>query len=306
MQRRMDSMSSKQCLTVGLLTLGVATGCVSGRTAVFQQGNQPPVVVDDTARQAAATLLEEAQVAWKARTDVARIHDALAAWEAAAAKAPDADTYVKLARGYYFLADTMALEPGQDAHVVENADLGTRAAERALQLGSPEFAAAVKAGAPWEDAVKDAPATAVPALYWYALNLGRWAGARGMPHVLTNRARIKATMAQCLKLDPDYFHAGPHRYFGAYYAAAPFLGGQDLGKSERHFRESLTRAPAFLATRVLMADGLAVQKKDRALFEKLLKDVLATEINPDSDLAPEQELEKKKAADLLSQVGQLF
>lgn len=299
-------MDASRCLVVGLVA-GVLGGCAFGRTAVFEGRKQPPPpVVDDEAREAARGFLEEADVAWKARTDVARIHDALAAWEAAALRVPTAEVYVSLSRAYFFLADTMAVDGAATPALLENLDLGTKSAERALALSSPAFVDAINHGTRWEDAVKETTVASVPALYWYAANLGRWARAQGTWPMMNNRERIKATMAQCLKLDPDYFYAGPHRYFGAYFALAlPYAGG-DLAKSEGHFRESILRAPNYVGSRVLMAETWAKRKGDRAMFEKLLKDVLAAEPSSDPDLAPEQELEKKKAQDLLSQMERLF
>ncbi len=55
-----------------------------------------------------------------------------------------------------------------------------------------------------------------------------------------------------------------------------------------------------------MADVYATKKQDRALFEKLLKEVVAADATTDPEIIPEQELEKKKAEDLLKRAEDLF
>jgi hypothetical protein len=291
---------------VGLVLLALVTGC-AGRQAAWEGKAEQAAVVDEAAVAKAAELAAQGDEAWKTRGDVEKLKEALAKWEEASKTAPNMDTYVKLSRGYYFYAESaFSLDKSKQAEMLATYDLGTKAGEQAVAASSPDFVKAVKGGAKWEEAVKSTDEKSVPALYWYASNLGKWARAQGFTVVLSNRDRIKATMTQCLRANPDYFYAAPHRYFGAYYSVAPAFAGGDVDKSKSHFEESLTRAPSYLATKVLMADVYATKKQDRALFEKLLKEVVAADATTDPEIIPEQELEKKKAEDLLKRAEDLF
>src|SRR5690606_6905038 len=88
----------------------------------------------------------------------------------------------------------------------------------------------------------------LPAMYWYATALGKWARASGFGVLVGQKDNIKATMTRALELDEAYYHGGPHRYFGAFYAIAPGFAGGDDAKSKTHFEKSLEIAPYFLGT----------------------------------------------------------
>jgi len=87
---------------------------------------------------------------------------------------------------------------------------------------SSDFAQRMQAGTRIEEAVSILDRTAVPALYWRSANLGKWAAAQGFATLLSYKDEIRAVMTRCLELDANYFFAGPHRYFGAFYARAPY------------------------------------------------------------------------------------
>jgi hypothetical protein len=57
---------------------------------------------------------------------------------------------------------------------------------------------------------------------------------------------------------------------------------------------------------VLMAESYAVKKQDRALFAKLLDEVLATPDAVIPDLVPETRIEKDKARELKAKIDDLF
>jgi len=124
--------------------------------------------------------------------------------------------------------------------------------------------------------------------------------------MLANKDKYRAAMERCLMLDPGYFHGGPDRYFGAFYAVAPSFAGGDLSKSEEHFHRAFAAAPDYLATKVLMAENLAVKRQDRALYERLLQEVLAASDGVMPGLEPETRVEKQKAAELLQQADDKF
>ncbi|MBI5496326.1 MAG: hypothetical protein HY904_14990 [Deltaproteobacteria bacterium] len=260
---------------------------------------------DEEKQAAAARRVEEGDAAWKDRADPAAQERALTLYDEAALLVPSVAVFVKLARAHHLAGETALVRGGAEA-ALASFDRGVVAAERALGLSSPEFVKAVRAGTAFDDAVQRVDPAAAPELYWFAANLGRWARGKGLYASFLVRDRVKAAMRQVLALDPDYAGAAAHRYFGAYYALSPLFAGRDLGRAESHFREALSRSPSSLANRVTMADTLAVKRGDRALFERLLKDVLATDTTLDPETAPEQELEKLKAERMLARVSRLF
>lgn len=289
----------------------LTAGCAGARKESWEKQPPPKTVaaqdLDDAAKQQLAENQAKLDDAWANRGEQPRLEEAIATLQELIKVQPTAERYTHLSRAYFFLAESAySLDESMKAKMQETYDLGTKAGGEAVRYASPEFADAVANGSSWEDAVTKVGPDAVPALYWYASNLGKWARAEGFTTILANRDRIKSTMTKCLELDPDYFYGAPHRYFGAYYAIAPAFAGGDMTKSENHFKQSLARAPNYLATKVLMADAWATKKGDRARFESLLKDVLAADVNVLPDIVPEQTLEKKKAEALLKKVDDLF
>jgi hypothetical protein len=119
--------------------------------------------------------------------------------------------------------------------------------------------------------------------------------------------RAVAMMRRALELDEEYFYAGPHLFFGIYYASrSPALGGEPT-RARSHLDRALDlTGDKFLLVRLFIADPYAVQIQDRALFETQLRLILDT---PD-DLFPEQRLmnqvAKARARLLLERIDELF
>ncbi|MBX7117162.1 MAG: TRAP transporter TatT component family protein [Myxococcaceae bacterium] len=276
-------------------------GCSAGRNSAWEG----PKEVQSSAQAAPADkLIAEGDEAWKNRNDAASVEKAIASWEGAVAANPnDTETLAKLPRAYYFLAD--AYYRGSDKYL-DTFEKGVSAAERAMATSNPEFKKIVTSGGSVEDAAQKLTPKEAESAYWYASSLGKWARAKGFSTVLGNKDRIKAVMGKVLEVKPDLFHGGPDRYWGGYYAVAPGFAGGDMEKSKKHFESSLQLAPYYLGTKVLMADVYAVKVQDRALFDKLLDEVLAApdDINP--DLIPETRAEKVKAKELKAKAKELF
>ena len=113
-------------------------------------------------------------------------------------------------------------------------------------------------------------------------------------------------MSRVLELDPEFLHGAADRYFGAFYAVAPSFAGGDMNKSKEHFEKSLERAPLYAATKVLMADVYAAKKQDRALYDKLLDEVIAMPVEALPDMIPETKVEKEKAQELKAKAAEKF
>lgn len=284
-----------------VIVLALGTFACGGRKdAVLEEGGTLEKKGDATA------LMEQADALWKEREDRTKAEAALAAWHQAAALDPTrADVQLRLAYGHYFLAEAHLRWAEDEEGMRASYNQGTDAGAHAIRLLSPAFAEKIKAGATWEEAIPSVEKDGVPAMYWYATNLGKWALLDGFTTVLSMKDRAFALMSRCAELDETFFNAGPHRYFGVYYTKIPFPGG-DLPKSRKAFERAVELAPNYLDTKVLFAESYALKAQDKALFEKLLNEVVAApdDINP--DLVPESRNAKRKAKKLLGEVGDYF
>lgn len=274
---------------------------------------------ESAAAQAAATggeggtaeLLKGAEEAWAGRSDRAKLEAAIDLWKKAAAADPaNHEPHVRLSRAYYFLADghlrfDLADEDEQKEKMGQMFGEGQFHGEKALLILSPEFKKARQAEESVEDAIGKLPKEAVPGVYWWATNLGKWATAQGFITLLANKDKVFAMMDFCQKHDEDYFYGAPHRYFGAYYTKIPLPSG-DKAKSNKHFATALEKGPNYLATRVLMAEYHAIKFQDRKMFDESLKYVMDADVNVIPELAPEHAVEKKKAAQLQAEADDYF
>jgi tetratricopeptide (TPR) repeat protein len=297
---------------VGLLVLLVPLGgCGTGRTAQWEQPSpdRAPAAAPSSAPGAAAAAedhLAAAEAAWQKRGDKAALAEAIRHFEVhLAAKPDDGVAWARLARAYYVMADghLRGLGP-KDEQYLGAFEKGTSAGERSLLALSPDFKKRMQAEEKVEDAIQVVDKDGLPGMYWYAVNLGKWSRAKGLAALLGNKDRVKGVMTRALALDETFFHGAPHRYFGAYWALLPV--GRDLDKSREHFERSLAIAPGYAGTKVLMAENYAVKKQDRALFSRLLDEVLAMPDDAIADLVAETRFEKDKARELKAKIDELF
>ncbi len=296
--------------SVGFAVALAMVGCGSSREAVWDTtpGASADQNQSESGRAQRASLVEEGDAAWAERGDEARLNVAIQKWEAAAEMdASDADTWVKLSRAYYFLADGhMSFDESRAELMIATYEKGIAAAEHALVAISPDFARRMQADTRIEEAVEILDASAVPALYWRSSNMGKWGIAKGFATVLAYKDEIRAIMARCLELDATYFHYGPHRYFGAFYARVPAFAGGDLERSRTHFDQALAGAPYYLGTRTLYAEFYAVKAQNRQLFDEQLAAVLAADPDANADVAPENHIEVRRARELQAKADELF
>ncbi|MEW5738599.1 MAG: TRAP transporter TatT component family protein [Myxococcota bacterium] len=286
------------------LVLAVLAGCATTYNAKWDE--KPAVAAAPTADEATAALIAEGDAAWALRGDQAKLTEALTKWEAAFEKAPSAELAAKLSRGHYLLGDGfLALEnntEGRDAEYQKGLDWATKS----LKLAAPEFAKAMAEGKKHAETITLAGKDAVPAMYWYATNLGKWAASKGFATRLRYKDDIKATMEHVKSLDEGFFYAAPWRYFGSFEAVTAGLAGGSLEKSEENYKKAVELAPNYLGSKVLWAEYLCTKKNDRATYEKLLKEVLAADPTVDPAIEPENRIEQKKASKMLAEIDEKF
>ncbi len=178
--------------------------------------------------------------------------------------------------------------------------LSLRAAERALRRLAPAWAEAVDRG---EDAGRAATRVEAPgaeALYWLSLATMGLSRQRGFAAVLMAGAPARASMERAAELDGRVDGAGPHRALGAWLAILPSAGGGGAGRSRAAFARARELAPRDLRNRVAEAETLAVLLQDRALFDRLLAEVLAFDLASAPDLRSVNELARRRAQELIA------
>jgi hypothetical protein len=241
---------------------------------------------------------------WAERDDGAQMKTALDKFEAAYRADPtNRDAAVMLTRGYYWYGDVkVSTEEEKLATWNTAVEWGAR-----CMAVNTEFADLLKKGDETErTAIRVMQPADAGCLYFYASALGKWAKLQGFGTLLKHKDTVKAFITKVDELDHSYFHAGPDRYWGAYYSIAPSFAGGDLAKSKTHFEQSLADEPGYLGTKVLMAANYAVKMQDPALFDKLLNEVVTADADAVPEAGPENRAEQTKAKDLLSKKSDFF
>ncbi|RMF16862.1 MAG: hypothetical protein D6761_05545 [Candidatus Dadabacteria bacterium] len=252
-----------------------------------------------------AQVLADAEAAWISREDPEKLKEAISLYEQAIAINPNQpEIMARIARAYYFLSD--GYTRGDQDEQIRLYDLAAQWGERAMATNF-EFAKLVRdEGKNIEDALSALDESYVPAVYWTASAIGKWARLKGFTTLLAQKNRVKKLMEWVTEKDPDYFYGGPPRYWGAYYSIAPSFAGGDVELARQKYEESLKIAPDYLGTKVLMADTYATKVQDRDLYVKLLTEVLEADPTVLPDIVPEQKVEQDKAKDMLEEVDDRF
>ncbi len=292
-----------------LTNAGINAGCGSTHSAgMCAEGQFPAAKQGDLAATEAA-----AQAAWSGRKDVAKLREAIGHWKEAVAIDPrKSENYVHLGRAVYFLADGYTrlemqraeadskddLQESKEEEMVALLEESFLTSEKAIRLQNEDYQSAACNKEPLEDSIATLKKSDLPAVYWYAVALGKYGLATSIVTVLNNKEKIFQMMSRIEKLDPEYFYHASDRYFGGYYTKVPFPSG-DLEESRKRFERSLRNSPNYLATRVLFAEMWATRWKDKVEGKKIFDEQLKLVESISADVLPEVEaenlLEKEKA-----------
>lgn len=294
------------------LLLALAVGCGASRQSGYLTGDEvkkaaasQPASSQPTSQPAdpAAAALKAAEDKWAKREEAAQLKEALALYKEAIKLNPGSrHALTRLARGYYLLAYGHAKN---DEELLAAHDEGANWGERIMGL-RPEFRTKMAAGEKDYENLNIAQKEDVPGIYWAYGNLGKWSVKKGFTTVLKNKSKLKAFISRVAELDDQYYHGAGDRGLAAFYAKAPSFAGGDLKKALHHFTKSLKIAPKYLGTKVLMARYYATKKQDKALFKKLLEEVIKGDANALPDVIPMQKIEQRKAQELLAQIDDKF
>lgn len=287
--------------------VGAAACASAGRTAAWEKSPAAGAATK-TSSSATAGLMTKAKGHFDKRDDKAELKMAIAAWEEVVAKDPaNAEAMIWLSRANYFLADGfLQIEGAAKEEEFKAYQAGVDYGEKALLILDPNFEKMMRAEAKFEDAIAKIEKPAVPAAYWYAVNLGRFASKQGLSQRLFYKDKLKATMQRIMELDRNFFHGAADRYFGAFYSILPSIAGKDLDKSAMHFGKSLELAPYYLSTKVVQAQFLAVEQDDEDKYKALLDEVIAADADVNPEVGPENRAAQRSAKKMLAEIDDLF
>lgn len=269
-------------------------------------------------------------LAFAKRADLASAKAAIVAYNASlAAHAKQPEVWLRLARAHYLLGDGHYRFEEEDELQLEAFLQGGQAAGAAVGLNAPRFRSLICSGASEAQAIATLDARGIPAMYWFATNLGKYGLAKDLIELLANKDLIFGVMNRAKLLAPGYFHFAPDRYLGAYFTKVPFPKG-DLTRSLQHFQLTMRGDRDYLATYVLVAQMYVLKVKSRVpadakhcrlgsprgaknsehpcrrLFSRLLNHVIDTPANVLPKIEAEQRVEQRKAKLLLEELDTFF
>ena len=282
------------------------TGCgmfATQREVAFDI-TDPDAVVDEEAFDAAFSAAEEA---WEDRGNVESLEAAITGYQEALEYAADPDLrrqlLERLSRATYLLGDGFLRDDEARQKEVYNESI--EYGERCMSL-DPAFREEVNAGADADEAIHLLGEEYAGCIYWAALSLGKWATLEGFATRVAQRDRIVNYITAVTELAPEYYYGGADRYWGAYYAILPGFMGKDLDKAAQHFQQALEYEPAYLGTKVTMAERLATEKNDREMYIQLLQEVIDADPTGLPEIEVENRIEQIKAQEMLEDVDRVL
>jgi hypothetical protein len=210
-----------------------------------------------------------------------------------------------------FLEDCCADEAEQERSNARARVLYLRARDHAIAAlqRHVDFRAMMKMDlAGFKEALRDIDEDQVPALFWATFGWGLYINlSRSDVGAVADLPKIAAMAERIAELDEGYFFGGAHLFLMVYYGSLGAAVGGSPEKAKAEFEQAWRLSGGkFLMTKYLFAKYYCAQTLDRALFEKLLREIAEA---PD-DLLPawrlSNALAKEKAARLLARAEDLF
>jgi tetratricopeptide (TPR) repeat protein len=157
-------------------------------------------------------------------------------------------------------------------------------------------------------ALKEMSVDDVPAMFWTAFSWGSYINiTRTNITALADLAKVQAMILFVAEKDPNYYYGGAYMFLGAIEGTTPpGLGGKPE-KAKEYFEKALAiNKGKFLMTQLYYAKTYAVQVLDQELFEKLLQEVEAADLEALPEVRLPNAVAKQKARRLLNQAGEIF
>jgi tetratricopeptide (TPR) repeat protein len=264
---------------------------------------------------------ERGILAWRERDSREKVEEAISHYETATGCSPTekelgakkramVDVLLRLSEAHYFMGNAhMAFDERKESNrkdLRDRFEKGLTAAEQAMVLLDKDVADMLAGKEKSMGAnVGAVPDEVLPALYWYAANLGEWSRHAGPRQAMLYRERVRIAMEVIQRRLPNYDNAGADRFLGIYHSRFPASGG-DPKRSEEAFKQSLELSPNYFDTRFRYALHYAVLVQEREIFERQLRRVLETPATVVPELEPENKLAQEHARRLMAKADQLF
>ncbi len=147
----------------------------------------------------------------------------------------------------------------------------------------------------------------VPALYDFSVAWAGWIQARSDNwSAIADLAKVRAGFERVVALDDGYDDGGPHMYLGVLATLVPPAMGGKPEVSRAHFERALQLSgERNLMIKVQYADHYARVVFNRALYEKLLKQVLAAKTEVPG-LTLSNTLAQQEARKMLARAQEIF
>lgn len=229
-----------------------------------------------------------------------------------------------VAQGYIaytfgILEDEIEATPDDSSHEAQRTKLKARAtnmyerafgyAFKALKQDDKHFPDAFGKDIPtFEKELKALDADSVPALFFLGLSIGASVNLnRDDVARVADLPKAMATLKRAYALDKKFFYGAPSMALGTFNCAAGKMLGGDPEAGKKYFEESIAATNGkLLFTKVMYARFCGVITQDRALFESVLKDVLATPPSVFPEMRLLNEIAHRKAKRYLKQVEEFF
>ena len=144
-------------------------------------------------------------------------------------------------------------------------------------------------------------------VFWLGYNWARHISLnKEDPDVLADLPFAIACFERVFQLDPTFNNYAPYVAMGSYYARTSASLGGDPVRAREMFETAIARTHGnFLTYKVMMARVFAVMVQDRALYTRMLQEVIdAGDVMPEQRLA--NQIAKRRARRYLAQVDDLI
>ena len=262
-------------------------------------------IKSNTNRMNSESLIKQGKAYWEKRANPKSAKMAALFFEKAIKLNPEKlELAVSLSRAYYFQGYYIEIDPAiRDTLYLKGANAALIGFKNTTYFQSFADTTSVDNSKLQISAISQAPVETIPALYWWAANIGRYLTTKPVLTRIESREIIETAMHRIATLDEDYYYGGPTRFFGTFYSRLP---GVPLDRAKRNFDQSLADSPDYLGTRVLRARYYHTKLGNRDLFEEDLNYVINADPSALPDAMPENLYEQEKARELLKHTSILF
>ena len=262
-------------------------------------------IKSNTNRMNSESLIKQGKAYWEKRANPKSAKMAALFFEKAFELNPqNIELAVSLSRAYFFQGYYIEIDPAiRDTLYLKGANAALTGFKNTTYFQSFADTTSVDNSKLQISAISQAPVETIPALYWWAANIGRYLTTKPVLTRIESREIIETAMHRIATLDEDYYYGGPTRFFGTFYSRLP---GVPLDRAKSNFDQSLADSPDYLGTRVLRARYYHTKLGNRDLFEEDLNYVINADPSALPDAMPENLYEQEKARELLKHTSILF